>query len=122
MNNVSKKYHQEMEAKAWREGAFVMLHPVCYMAKDKLHPDSGRIGKISVCDGQRMVVQFENDDLVGKSTFCLLPKDAWLPMPDFMIESYNRKTGITAWKLSDRGLQIANSMDWKYTEASKGNL
>lgn len=119
---MSAKMRVEWEKKAFGKGAYVMLHPLCYIGKDKLHPEAGRIGKL-VNDGHKeknFVVDFEQDDLVGKGRYCILPKDAWFPIPNHLVEQYEIRAKKTAYRYTKEGAEIARRMGWNMTDASLG--
>lgn len=119
------KYEREM----FQPGKLVMLHCFATMADGKLHPDCGRIGRVVSCehgaDGKpkpraTMVVEFWSDELVGSGTYCLLPRDAWFPVPDFVAEEYQPRAKKRGWRVSERGLRIFTSMNWPHTAATRG--
>lgn len=97
-------------------GALVMLHHDGKIG-DKPHPDAGRIGRIVSCDGSRMVVEFWQGE--RSSTFCLIPRPHWAPVPDFCAEEYERG-GMRGWRLHERGARIFAGMGWDTTAATRG--
>lgn len=116
MNDREKAMYQQMFA----DGAFVMLHPGCTIAGNKPHPDAGRIGKIVSSSNGNRIVQFMNDELIGHSTFCILPEKAWGPVPEFCVEEYEPRAGKKCFRLNERGVKIFKSMEWETSAHSEG--
>jgi len=78
MDDARRDHMARMEAKMFAPGAFVMLHHAC-KAAGKPHPDAGRIGRIVSRNGDNMVTEFWNDDLIGGATFSVIPRGHWAP-------------------------------------------
>jgi hypothetical protein len=66
---------KEQEA-LFQPGCFVVLHP------ESKHPDAGRVGKIISRNGRDMIVEFFNDDLVGRTEYSTIPLGHWGPVPE----------------------------------------
>ena len=113
-------HNDEIEKKFWSKGKFLMLHPDLYTTDDKPHPDRGRIGEIIDATGEMCIVSFTQDDLVGAGKFCILPRNCWCPIPEFMCEVYEVRAKKMAIRLTPRGQQIAKGMNWKFTKLSTG--
>lgn len=113
------EHNARREAKMFAPGAYVMLHPEG-KANGKPHPDAGRIGRIQRCDDKAMIVEFWNDDLVGSSVFCLLPRQHWAPVPDFCVEKYEPRAKKRGWRLNERGVRLFADMGWGKTDATTG--
>lgn len=69
---------KEQEA-MFQPGRFVALHP------ESNHPDAGRVGKIISRKGCDMIVEFFNDDLVGRAEYSTIPLGHWGPVPEFFV-------------------------------------
>ena len=108
-----------MEAKMFAPSAFVMLHHEC-KAAGKPHEDAGRIGRIVSRNGDRMVTEFWNDDLIGGATFCLIPFGHWAPVPEFCVEEYEPRAKRRGWRLNERGVKLFSDMGWQHTRATLG--
>ena len=98
----------------FQPGCFVVLHP------DSKHPDAGRVGKIVSRNGKEMLVEFFNDELIGKSEFSMIPFGHWLPVGDFLVEEYEPRAKKRGWRVSLRGIEIFRKMGWEYTAATEG--
>lgn len=125
-SDIVKQARQEMyerkEREAFQPGKLVMLHHACRDYDGKPHPDAGRIGKIVECDraSRRMIVEFWCDELVGSSTFCLIPYGHWAPVPDYMAEEYEPRAKNRGWRLNEYGRKIFAGMGWERTLATEG--
>ena len=102
------------QEKMFQPGHFVILHP------DIKHPDAGRVGKITDHKEMNLVVEFFRDDLVGSSTFAIIPMCHWLPVGDFFVETYEPRAKKRGWRINDRGRRIFKSLDRKFTSATFG--
>lgn len=119
MSEAYRDHMARMEAKMYAPGAFVMLHHSCTVA-NKPHEDAGRIGRIVSRNGDRMVTEFFIDDLVGSSTFCLIPFGHWAPVPEFCVEEYEPRAKRRGWRLNERGVKLFSEMGWPRTMATDG--
>ena len=68
------------------------------------------------------VTSFAADAGAGKSTFCVIPRNHWAPVPDFCVEPYDvpGRERCAGWRLSKRGIAIFESMGWQRTPATEG--
>lgn len=106
------------ERNLFAKGCYVMLHHDS-KASGRPHPDAGRIGCI-VTEGDNMMVEFWRDDLVGGSTFSMIPRGHWAPVPDFMVEEYEPRAKKRGWRLNAKGARMFESLKWAHTAATKG--
>lgn len=120
LDDACREHLARMEAKMFAPGAFVMLHHECKVA-GKPHEDAGRIGRIVSRDGDRMVVQFWNDDLIGSATFSLIPFGHWAPVPEFCVEEYEPRAKLRGWRISAQGIKTFDRMGWHRTAATVGD-
>ena len=109
-----------MEAKMFAPGAFVMLHPECKVA-GKPHEDAGRIGRIVSRNGENMVTEVWNDDLIGGATFSVIPRKHWAPVPEWCVEEYEPRARRRGWRLNERGAKLFADMGWQRTKATTGD-
>lgn len=100
-------------------GAFVMLHHES-KAGGCPHEDAGRIGRIVSREGERMVVEFFMDELIGAGTFSLVPFGHWAPVPAWCVEEYEPRAKKRGWRLNERGVKVYDSMGWQRTKATTG--
>jgi len=107
------KLSKEQEA-MFAPGCFVMLHP------ESRHPDAGRIGKIVSRDEDRMLVEFFDDALIGKTDFSTIPLGHWGPVPDFFVEEYEPRAQKRGWRLTAQGRKMFCDLGWGFTPASEG--
>ena len=125
INYTTEQAHADhmkrLEKESFAPGKFVMLHPDG-KAAGKPHPDAGRIRRIVSSDGNKMVVEFWSDELVGSSTFCLIPRPAWAPVPEFLVEEYTPRAKKRGWRIHDRGVRVFDGMGWAKTAATTGDL
>ena len=119
-DDARRDHMARMEAKMFAPGAFVMLHHEC-KAAGKPHEDAGRIGRIVSRDGERMVTEFWNDDLIGSATFCLIPFGHWAPVPEWCVEEYEPRAKRRGWRLNERGAKLFADMGWRLTKATTGD-
>jgi hypothetical protein len=103
----------EQEA-MFQPGCFVALHP-----KSK-HPDAGRVGKIITREGRRMLVEFFRDDLIGKTTYSVIPLGHWGPVPAALVEEYEPRAKKRGWRLNEFGMKVYRDFGWDYTPATEG--
>lgn len=101
-------------AKLFAPGKYVMLHP------ESQTPDAGRVGRIVNCKGDRMLVEFFDDDLIGKSDYSVIPRRHWAPVPEFMVEEYAPRSGKRGWRLKQHWMPIVQKLGWQYTPATEG--
>jgi len=120
MRELLKK--EDVNGSMFAPGAFVMLHPNVYPADMTRHPDAGRIGKVSSEANGKLVVQLFDDDLVGKMTACILPKELWLPVPAMAVEEYFPRAKKRGWRLSERGSKLFSDLKWIKNEATEGKI
>ena len=104
---------KEQEA-MFQPGCFVALHP------DSKHPDAGRVGKIVSRKGGEMLVEFFNDELIGRSEFSTIPLGHWGPVPQFFVEEYEPRAKKRGWRVSERGMKMFRDLGWGYTAATEG--
>lgn len=114
------EHNARMEAKMFAPGQYVMLHHECKIRGNQPHPDVGRIGRIQQSDSGNMIVEFWNDDLVGSSTYCVLTRPNWLPVPEFCVEKYEPRAKRRGWRLNERGVRLFRDMGWTQTAATTG--
>ena len=118
-----KARENSMDQKHWKAGDLVMMSCFVYLEKDKLHPNCGQIVQIvstANSDKANMVVEFETDETEGRGSFLILPREYFLPVPDFCCEEYSLRQGHRAWRLSERGADLFKRMGWPLTDASLG--
>lgn len=126
-----KQYRREM----FQPGKLVMLRTRAMMVDGRDHPDAGRIGRVVSAKhgadgmpvaGSVVVVEFWWDEAqrggVSHGTFCLLPLEAWIPVPDFLAEDYGGADGRRGWRLSERGRTIFDGLKWERTAQTEGLL
>lgn len=106
----------------WAAGGYAMLHHASTIGGGRAHPDAGRIGMIVTSEPERFMVQFFADAGAGKSTFCVIPRNHWAPVPDFCVEPYDvpGRTRCAGWRLGKRGIALFDSMGWQRTPATEG--
>lgn len=107
------KMDKEREA-LFQPGCFVALHP------DSEHPDAGRVGKIISRNGNKMLVEFFSDELIGKTEFSLIPLGHWAPVSKFLVEEYEPRVKKRGWRITERGIKIFSDLGWRYTAATIG--
>lgn len=113
-----------MNPKNWKAGQLVMLSCFISLADDTDHPECGRICKIiSLPKNGRgdMVVEYAVDDAAGRSSYLILPKDMFLPVPEFCVEAYSLRPGHTAYRINDQGRRTFEGMGWPTTAKSFGD-
>lgn len=101
-------------AKLFAPGKYVMLHP------ESQTPDAGRVGRIVNCKGDRMRVEFFDDDLIGKSDYSVIPRRHWAPVPEFMVEEYEPRAKKRGWRVMARHMDLVRKLGWQYTPATEG--
>lgn len=116
---IDCEYDAGIAAKLFTVGGYVMLHHEC-MAGDKPHPDAGRIGQIVNNGEHEFMAQFFDDELIGSTTFCLIPRRHWAPVPDFCVETYEPRAKRKGWRLNERGVKTFSIMGWGRTPATEG--
>ena len=104
---------KEQEA-MFQPGRFVALHP------ESNHPDAGRVGKIISRKGCDMIVEFFNDDLVGRAEYSTIPLGHWGPVPEFFVEEYEPRAKKRGWRVTERGMKMFRDLGWGYTAATEG--
>lgn len=117
------KTPNRMAPENWQEGDLVMLSCFLHLHDGKLHPNCGQIGqitKIAASDNDNMIVELGRDELVGRSTFLILPRKYFLPIPEFICEQWSARAGHTAWRVTERGRGLFKDMDWPSTVATFG--
>jgi hypothetical protein len=102
------------QEKMFQPGCFVALHP------ESNHPDAGRVGKIISRNGTEMLVEFFNDDLIGKTEYCTIPLGHWGPVPEFFVEEYEPRAKKRGWRVTERGMKMFRDLGWDYTPATEG--
>lgn len=108
------------ERNLFAPGCFVMLHHDS-KASGSAHPDAGRIGCV-VSDEPDMVVEFWRDELVASSTFCLIPRRHWAPVPEFLVEEYEPRAKKRGWRLNAKGARMFQALGWQQTRATRGEV
>lgn len=104
---------KEQEA-MFQPGRYVALHP------ESNHPDAGRVGKIISRKGRDMIVEFFNDDLVGRTEYSTIPLGHWGPVPEFLVEEYEPRAKKRGWRVTESGIKIFRDLGWGYTAATEG--
>lgn len=109
-------------SRLFRTGCYVML-PVDLLLSDgrTVHPEAGRIGRINSESHGNLVVEYFDDRLIGKLSACILPKQYWLPVPEFLVEEYEPRAKKHGWRLSVRGVSGFEHMEWPKNAATEGN-
>lgn len=110
---TSERLTKEQDA-MFKPGGFVMLHP------ESKHPDAGRVGKIVSRNGDEMLVEFFNDELIGKTDFSTIPLGHWGPVPEFFVEEYEPRAKKIGWRVAERGMRMFRNLGWGYTAATEG--
>lgn len=101
-------------ARLFARGKFVMLH------HESTTPDAGRVGRIVNCKGDRMLVEFFDDDLIGKSDYSVIPRRHWAPVPEFMVEEYEPRAKKRGWRVAERYVATMDKLGWPHTPATEG--
>jgi hypothetical protein len=102
------------QEKIFQPGGFVALHP------ESQHPDAGRVGKIISRKGNDMLVEFFNDDLIGKTEYSTIPLRHWRPVPEFIVEEYEPQAKKRGWRVTERGMKMFRDLGWGHTLATEG--
>lgn len=110
----------EVQARMFDVGAFVMLGTEVYLADDTRHPDAGRIGKIISVHDDKLLVDFWSDDLIGKGTFCILPRKYWSPVPEFLVEEFFPRELKRGYRINARGVKTFSDLGWPCNAATRG--
>lgn len=111
---------EEIIAGMFAPGKHVMLSVNVFLHDKSRHPDAGRIGRVSSESNGMLLVEFFDDDLIGKLSACILPKEMWLPVPEFCVEEYFPRAKKRGWRLSKRGVRTFDDLDWLKNKATEG--
>ena len=111
---------EEIIAGMFAPGKHVMLSVNVFLHDKSRHPDAGRIGRVSSESNGMLLVEFFDDDLIGKLSACILPKEMWLPVPEFCVEEYFPRAKKRGWRLSKRGVRMFDDLDWLKNKATEG--
>lgn len=115
--------NNRMAPENWQAGDLVQLSCFINLADGTKHPNCGQICRIvtpAASDEADMLVEFESDENEGRSSFLILPRKMFLPIPAFLCETWSRQPGHTAWRVNELGRKMFSNMDWPSTAATFG--
>ena len=112
-----------MAPENWKIDQLVMLSCFVHLADKKLHPNCGqicRIVRLAKSDKENMLVETDSDESSGRSSFLILPREMFLPVPEFVCEEYSLRAGHLAWRVNEQGRKLFSDMNWPSTAATFG--